>query len=108
MVSRTGEFSEASVSSGWGFAVQQCPLRGGRGASADGDQRVLVGPDLSAAGHAVGLSKSGPESRPFLPSGSCALDRSPGFTGEMSLLFGDWRLLSGQKASAGRVFLERS
>ena len=54
------------------------------------------------------FSKSGPESRPFLPRGSCAVNRSPGFAGAMSLLCRDWRLLPGQKASARNVLLERS
>ena len=89
------------------LAVQQCPLGGGRRASADGDQRVLVGQDLFAAGHAVGLPGSGPECRPFLPCGSRSLDRPSDFAGAMSVLCGDRRLLPGQEASARRVLLER-
>ena len=74
-VSPTGEIPEAAVSPGWRITVQQCPLGGRRRAIADSDHNMLAGSDLFAARYTVGFLGSSLECGPFVPRGSCPLDR---------------------------------
>jgi len=81
------------------YVVHKRPLGPDRLASTDSDQRVLAGQNLFAAGHVVGLFRSGPECGPFLSCGGCPFDRPSSFAGTTSLLRGDGCLLPGKKAS---------
>ena len=75
--------------------------------STDGGRRILEGPNLFAAGHAVGLSEPGAERGPFLPRRRRSLDRPPDFAGRKPMLRTNGRLLPGAQTTAREVLLRR-
>ena len=80
----TGEFSAAQFLQDGDLPFTDVLSDGSRRASTDRDRHVLEGPDLHAAGHAVGLPRPGPQRRPVLPCRGRSPDRPSRLAGAQS------------------------